>query len=54
MLKMKKPNKTVFSLLPDQALKQEPDAESRDIKSLTRFPGNPILEILIKKILLRR
>ena len=25
------------------------DAESRDIKSLTRFPWNPILEILVKK-----
>ena len=24
------------------------DAESRDIKILTGFPGNPILEILIK------
>ena len=30
------------------------NSESDDTKILTRFPGNPILEISIKKILLRR
>ena len=29
------------------------NSESDDIKILTRFPGNPILEILIKKLLRR-
>ena len=27
------------------------NSESNDIKILTRFPGNPILEILIKNII---
>ena len=35
--------------IPNSLFDSVSDAESRDIKSLTRFPGNRILEILIKK-----
>ena len=33
---------------PNRLFDSVSDAESRDIKILTGFPGNPILEILIK------
>ena len=33
---------------PNRLFDSVSDAESHDIKILTRFPGNPILEILIK------
>ena len=33
---------------PNRFSKSVRDAESHGIKILTRFPGNPILEILIK------